>query len=54
MEAVATNLPASPVNPKNQKHLTAIQKVMRQYFRKLETAFPGRRVAALYNRYVED
>ncbi len=53
-EAVTANLPASQMNPKNRRHLTAIQKVMRQYFRRLETALPSRRIAALYNRYVED
>ena len=53
-EAVASNLPASQHNPKNRKHITAMEKVMRAYFKRLETAFPQRKVAALYGRYVED
>ncbi len=53
-EAVASNLPASQHNPKNRKHITAMEKVMRAYFKRLETAFPMAKVAALYNRYVED
>lgn len=52
-EAAASNLPASQHNPKNKKHITAMEKVMRAYFKRLETAFPSRKVAALYDRYVE-
>ena len=54
IEAVAKNLPASQVNPKNQKHIASLEKVMRRYFRRLETALPTKRIAALYNRYVEE
>ncbi len=53
-EAVTANLPASQMNPKNRKHIASMEKVMRQYFRRLETALPSKRIAALYNRYVEE
>ena len=53
-EAVASNLPASQQNPKNRKHITAMEKVMRAYFKRLEIAFPQRKVGVLYNRHVED
>ncbi|KKL09409.1 hypothetical protein LCGC14_2566140 [marine sediment metagenome] len=53
-EAVASNLPASQHNPKNRKHITATEKVMRAYFKRLEIAFPHRKVGVLYNRYLAD
>ncbi len=53
-EAVASNLPASQQNPKNRKHIVAMEKVMRAYFKRLETAFPSRKVGVLYNRHVGD
>ena len=53
MEAAAANLPASQQNPKNRKHIVSMEKVMQKYFRRLETALPSKRIAALYNRHVE-
>ncbi len=53
-EAVASKLPASQTNPKNKKHITAMDKVMKAYFKRLEGAFPVARVQALYNRHVEE
>ena len=53
-EAVASKQPASQQNPQNRKHVTSMEKVMRQYFRKLGTAFPFTKMTALYNRHVEE
>ena len=53
-EAVTRRLPANQESPENKKHAAAIERLMRRYFGRIETAFPWGNVTALYNRHVRD
>ncbi len=52
-EAVTRRLPANQESLENKKHAAAIERLMRRYFGRIETAFPWGNVTALYNRHVK-
>ncbi len=54
MEVAEEKIPANPRAPVNQRQARAFQGMIAKYFRQLETAFPYRKVADLYGRYVEE
>ncbi len=51
MEAL---IPANPQDPKNKKLTRVLQRSLAEYFRKLERAFPYKKLAAIYNRNVKE
>lgn len=52
--ALEADIPASPIDPKNQRLDARLEAEMARYFRKLAKAFPYAKIAALYNRLVEE
>lgn len=53
-DALKSSIPANPNSPENQTHSERLERVLVSYFTKVERGMPWGRLAAIYNRNVEE
>ena len=54
IKVLEVDIPANPRSPKHQKQVNALQRILSEYFKDLDNAFPYSKLDSIYNKNVKE